>query len=547
MKIPRITASQELPMVHNIRVPRGAFTQVAEGYGQLGGALGQMGEDWYQVSKIERAIEKKKREFDNVTTTMKLTGELKDRVDEIHREIENYPSSKHADILKDFDRKKNLISNEMQTKALLSGGDVYDLFGRESIGVWTNARIQAKAIQDLKWKDDKVAELNGIQNRLEDDAAQLIASGKSPAKATEFYEALLQKAQAEGIVSSVQTEKRREILSDRITAKVKALQEAARKQDEKEAETRADIYLTSKYGTNYDEMIEALKDPKVYAKQLGLTVQQASNLTGILKNRKTKETETKEEMYKQMANNYWLRLKSNSLSKEDIREGVEVMGFPWNLAESFEKAIDKQIEAPDGKVKTDKGTYSRLLSLAWSHPDKEYVRREVLKNVHLLEDPDFERLLQTNETKADARWRESVNIGKNLIEKTVIPKRGLMASYLSTPKEEEDLANALTAFNDAIINARKANPNIQSDEIRKIADQVSRDYSKSLAERLTDFTKYTTEQFKKDVQKTVGGKPGEKPKVPKMTDEQIRDYLLTNGYLVTDENVRVFKEDNGMK
>jgi hypothetical protein len=540
MKITPLIASQEIPAVQNIRVPANAYTARAEGFRALGGALGQSAEDWYKVTQYEEAIERKKQAIEDDTKTTLLIGKLKNKYDELHKNLEKFPSEQNKQILKYFDNQSKPILGELSAEAIGYHGRVYDLFQRESLPIQANARIRAREIQDLKWKDEYIADIDSISAQKEKEASELIGAGKDARPTLAFLDAILEKAQKEGAISSINLEKRRESISDRINSNVKRLQDEMRRQEEKQAETRADLYLMDQYGTNYDEAIKALDNPEVYSKKLGLTVQQASNLKGIINNRKTKDLEIKETAYKAMANDMWLMLKDKTLTKEYIQETVRKTGFPWNIAESFEKRIDEEIK---GKVKTDKATYSQLLSLAWSHPDKEYVRRKVLENVHRLEDPDFERLLQTNESKADARLRESINIGKNLIERTVIPKRGLMASYLSTPKEEEDLANALTAFNDAIVNAKIKNPNIQSDEIKKIADQISKDYSKSLSERISDFTKYTTEQFKKDVQKTIG----EKPKVPKMTDEQISDWLLSNGYLVTDENIRIFKEDNGMK
>jgi hypothetical protein len=212
MKITPIIASQEIPAVQNIRVPLGAFTGQARGFAALGAGLEQMSEDWYHVARYEQAVEKKQREFNNVTETIKISEKLRYRLSSAHDELERTSPDQYGKVLENYNQQRTLIKNELNREALDAGSDVYNLFQKEQIRIFGDADLKAKTIRDSKWIHKTKSDIIDLKQQIENRAPQV----PNPQPMIEFWSAFAGKARDEGIIQPEEFVKMQESLKENV-------------------------------------------------------------------------------------------------------------------------------------------------------------------------------------------------------------------------------------------------------------------------------------------------------------------------------------------
>lgn len=296
--------------------------------------------------------------------------------------------------------------------------------------------------------------------------------------------------------------------------------------DAKQIETLADTSLNEHFPGDYDAQIKALEDPKEYRK-MNLTVEQANNLANIVKARRSQHQEKQTVIQNETGKKFAQLLRDDALSFEMVDEAMAMGNMTLAQGNAWKKAIeDKYKPEGEGKIKTDPTVYANLFSLAHTSTDREAVKKEVLKNVDKLEQSDIEKLLAKAEATYEAAEGKRIQRGVEFIRNTVIPKRGMMEKFVSTPEEERDLKDALDAFDDAITKMKASGKTIAPEDIDRAARTASEAHSKTLYERMQGMTEYMRNQLKPAA---IPKKPkaGEVPK--RKPGESIEKYLKRTG------------------
>jgi hypothetical protein len=547
MKITPILTSQEIPSVGLTRVPPEAFTGVARGLAGLGAGLGQAAEDWAGVSRLEQQIEEKKRKHDLALWTTSKVTQLKDAADNLHREIEKIPAENHDQILKRWEKEQRIIEGKFAAEALAKGGDYYELYKKESEIEWTKARIKAKEVLDLKWKDAKVAQMNAIQNRLEEDAAKALVEGKDPKPALEFYDALMVNAKNDGIISSVDLEKRRETLSDRINKNIKTLRDEIRRQEEKQVETRVYTLLKAEHGSDYDKILERLDDA-VYLNTHGLTVEKASNLKNIVKNEKARVEEERKVRQEKTAGDLYIRFQQNQLTFEDIDREWRKGNLKKEDVRALGVSLRQHIERKETQRKTDPNVYTRLLEMVYDPDvDRQTATKNVLSSLASLSVSDADSLMRKIEERAESADLKYYKKALEVFKGQIVPKRGQLSAILVTPQEELDYYQATLAFDKLLQARRAAGKPLVGREILEEAIRVAPTYRKTMYERIEGLSREMKEELGKTPPRKQGQAAPTGPGAPAaMTDAQIKRLLEENGFEGTPENIKTFRRNNGL-
>jgi len=200
-------------------------------------------------------------------------------------------------------------------------------------------------------------------------------------------------------------------------------------------------------------------------------------------------------------------------------------------------AIDTKSKNPNNQ--TAPLVYSDLLDQIDENPDKNAVKNQIIKNAGNLSDADYKGLLEKLRTKTNSLESKAETDGKNYIKSMIIPKRGSMSAYLSTPNEETDYYNAMQTFDTQIKKERESGTPPTPERINQLAQEISQKYSKSMQQRQEDYLKYMQEQYTK--------KPDEVPLANSMTDEQIKSLLKEKGFEYSDEAIKIFRKNNSIQ
>jgi hypothetical protein len=448
---------------------------LARGLAQFAGGLQDVGESLSQAGKLQLAIDQRKRTWEVETETLSKLTEFRTRLDDIERELEQTPPEKNGEIHKNWktaaDQLKNQFGSEIMASASPYKSDVYELFNKNITAHLGQAEIKANRLANNKWIDNERAKIDQIGTYVVDTAnPELIKP----------WSEIARRGRDEGIISAQEFERSFQHIKNGVDVNLRRIREEARRQQEKAAETRADADLNFRFPDDYDSQIKALGDPKQY-EPLGLTAERASNLSNIIKARRSQETEKKTEVYHQTAVSLLQRLREDNLSNDMVDEAVSLDRLDLVTGDSVKKAIENKYA--EEKVKTDPEVFARLLSLAHTSPDRPAVKSAILKNVNSLEEADVEKLLTLAESTYQAVENKRIAQGLEYIRNTVIPKRGLMEKFVSTPEEEEDLKKALSDFDSRITTMRTSGKELKMEDIDKAAEETSQTYRKTIWER----------------------------------------------------------------
>lgn len=494
------------------RVRMGPDLGISRGLARFGMGLEDVAQSLSEAHKLDLAVDKRKRTWEVETETLSKLTEFRTRLDDIERDLEQTAPDKNGEIHKNWkmatDQLKNQFGSEIMASSSPYKSDVYELFNKNITPHLGHAEIKAKQLANNKWIDNERSKIDKIGAYVVDMA--------NPDLIKPWSE-IARRGRDEGIISAQDFERSFQHIKNGVDVNLRRIQEEARRQQEKAAETRADADLNWRFPEDYDSQIKALGDPKEY-QALGLTAERANNLANIIKARRAQATEKKTEVYHQTAVSLLQRLREDALSNEMVDEAISLDMLDLETGTKIRKAIDNKYVEEAAKVKTDPEVFARLLSLAHTSPDRPAVKSAILKNVNSLEEADVEKLLSVAESTYQAVENKRIAQGLEYIKNTVIPKRGLMEKFVSTPEEEEDLKKALFDFDSRISTMRSAGKELTMEDIDKAAQDTSQAYRKTIWERTQRMTEYMKTQMKAP-KKTPAGKEPPKRKAGETIEE----------------------------
>ncbi len=527
MRIKFITEQVEPSNIPQVRAPLNIGLGLSKGLFQASEALERSGRDLEAVGKLQQQIDTKQAGYNNLFNAMTLHA---DGALQISQAYDRLKSLEYGDVIPEAqtvlaDIKARLL-DRAQTEKM--SPDAIRMFERDWLSLSGNALIKAREIDNEKFKEKSIQGAMQLKSMAIDESIPMNQEGRD--RLFSGVDMIFDNLSRDGIITGEHAFNHKKDMRQKAETKTKEIIEEIRRQDEKEAETRADTALTDRYGTDYARIMTELDKPGVYSKEFGLTVQQAANLKVIVHNRQVQVNQLVEAAQEQTAIRFRTMLKENSLSHEQVKDAVEQNWIKREVGDSLDRAIDLQSKELDGKVQTDPGTFTRLLSLAWSHPDKEFVKAEVFKNLDRLEEADIEKINARNESKAQTIEDRARARAAERIHRYKFPHAGgQMINFFATRADEEELADAYRALDSSIENARAAGKPMTAEQIDEAAHQIGNQMRPILPDIISKMTETTRQAFEKGGRRQPPAKGKEEPVTPRKSGESIDDYLKRTG------------------
>ncbi len=555
MKIKPIIAEIGGGQAPQVRAPGGFGQGLYRGLQQVAGGT-------EEVSTAINEVERRKKQYRDLFDAAALHDHAKQGIAKYSQKWETTDQGKVIpSATKDLEGLKSSILERAKAEGM--SAETVKKFEMDWINVHGEALISARRIDDRKFKEKSRSDLDSLVEMGIKEAVPMSENGRNAHFSN--IDGLIDRMISDGLITGFEGEIRKRHLRTGTEARTKEIMAEIQKQEEKQKETEVYTYLKQKHGENYDEMIRELQSPALLQK-FGITVEKSSNLQNILKAERVQNTEKRTEIYHQTSVNMLKLLRDDGLSKEMIDEAVSMDSLSLELGDKLKKAIDNKYEQPDGKIKTDAAVYAELFTLAHTSTDRVEVKRQILKNADKLEQSDIEKLLTKAESTYEAAENKTISRNIEFIKSQVMPKRGLMSLYLSTPEEDKDYKEAIDTFDAKIQALKKTGKEVTAEQIDKVARETAATYSKTMAERMRGMDEYSRQQLKKAKAKPQASKEefevgeiyedasGNKAKYKGkgewetiITDDDIRRHLQTKGFEASEENVRIFRKNNEIK
>lgn len=522
MKIKFISEQVEPGGIPQVRAPLNIGLGVSKGLFHASESLEAAGRDWERVGRMQQAIDEKEKRYNDLFSAVALH---QDGATQISQHQDYLKQLNYGDVVPEAENSLKDIKTRLLDRAKTEkfSPEAIRLFEKDWLALSGQAMIKARDIDNTKFKEKSIQGALQLKNMAVDESIPMSQEGRD--RLFTGVDMVWDNLARDGIVSGEHAFNHKQDMRQKAETKTREVMEEIRKQDEKEAETRADAALTDRYGSDYGRIMQELDKPGVYSREFGLTVQQATNLKIIVHNRQVQFNQLVDQAQEQTAVKFRTMLRENSLSHEQVKDAVEYNWIKREVGDSLDRAIDVQTSQMDGKVKTDPGTFTRLLSLAWSHPDKEFVKAEIFKNIDQLEEADIEKIVGRNESKAQTIEDRARARAAERIHRYKFPHAGQMINFFATRQDEEELANAYRALDGVIENARAAGKPLTADQIDDAAQKIAEQMRPVLPDIISQMTEKTRQAFEKTGKKQQKAK--ETPK--RKPGESIADYLKRTG------------------
>jgi hypothetical protein len=274
MRIKPISSNIAPEVVSAPVAPLGITSGFAQGLGQMGAAVGEVGQ-------TIQAIAHRKKQFDDSTSLTELTSKAKIMLAEHTELIKGTAYDDIPDARKDgLERIRSTMSDQAQKV----NPEVFAAWK----GVWSalgaGSTIETGRIETEKCRQNTIAGVVKYTNIMEDEAVKAVLSGDMEKKdlISEAVNSAVDNVRDNFRVPGHQAEKWKEQFKDNVEAQVKAAEKEAKRQESKGVVTNAYLGISQQARdpvtkkVDYAKAYRLLKQPETL-RDYGITVEQKKN------------------------------------------------------------------------------------------------------------------------------------------------------------------------------------------------------------------------------------------------------------------------------
>lgn len=486
MKIDLVREYVEPGQAPAVRAPLSINLGLSRGLMQLAGSLEGAAGNMLRVGKIHQAVDEKKKDMEVTTEALRRSVDFEVGLNDIHRELEKTPPDKNGEVMKNWEREKNFLESKMGTEILDSSSgykaDIYERFKRLILPKIGHAQIRVKGLADAKWLDNERSGLTELSHYV----AEKAPLSHDPEGMIGGWSKIAARMRDEGVISAVDFVNLSSGLRATVDRNRKRLEDEMIKQEEREAETRADLALNERFPVDYDAQMKVLGEPEQYT-ALGLTAEKARNLSNVINGRKEKKNRLVDQAQDQTDAEFTVRLANGDLSRDMVTEAVSQNRLKPAIAKAYIHALDQALEKAmkEEEVQTDHVVYADLREKALrvrSAADRRAFKEEWIRNFGKLGRGDREKLIDLAFKEEEQVIGKDRKRAEDFMKSQILPNEGLFAE--KTPEDYRLFYDALGVLDREIDQAARAGKPLTGNAIMQKAREIAPRFQLTIAEQI---------------------------------------------------------------